>query len=147
MIDPEVLARLRARIAAKQAERQRATPMREPRYDAVFFCGTAWMDAMEGGGPVDPEALIRFREVLDERLLDLCTHPVTADLHLRVGEYEQWQREGHLTHVRDCRSVQDAFAASYQDTIVPRTEETYEYIKALFGMYAEGDEQNPWGNR
>lgn len=146
MIDPEALARLRAKIAAKKADRERATPMRPPRYDEVFFAGTAWMDAMEGAGPVEPKCLIRFREALDERLLNLCTD-VDGALLLTIPEYERWQREGHLAHVRDARPVQDAFAAAYQDTVVPRNEETYEYVKALFGMFAADDSENPWGTR
>lgn len=141
MSNEDLKSRLRAKMAEKRA--QRTKPMREPRYDAMYFRGTALMDAMEGAGPIDPKDLGQFYEALDFRLLNLATD-VDGAYMLTIPEYEKWKETGCLEHVRDVRPVQDAFAGAFQDTIRPLTTENYEYVKFLFGMFPEGDERNPW---
>jgi len=127
---------LRARVqeilaaaASKRTNGCRSTPMREPRYDETFFAGTAWMEAMDGNGPIATADLLRFRADLEERLLDLATG--TEGL-LPQPAFERWQREGHLYHLRDNPAVRGAFAAAYQDTIRPLADETYLALQELF---------------
>lgn len=79
----------------------------------------------------------RFMAALDERLMDLVTCR-DGDRMLTVSEYQRWERTRTLEHVRNVRVVQDAVAAAYQDTVVPRTPATY--AAALYALRMDGIE-------
>jgi hypothetical protein len=82
------------------------------------------------------EELMRYRafkEALDYRLLDHAT----GSSIISVEEYDRWKRTQSISHINTVRVVDDAVAASFQDTYrsLPRGSywQTYRKVRDWIG--------------
>jgi hypothetical protein len=74
----------------------------------------------------------KFMEALDWRLLD----HVTGSLVLTETEYQEFKRTGSVGHLAGVRVVEDAVAASFQDTHAIRDEAAYNAAREWVGLPA-----------